>query len=112
MMAKRINTDTFTNTTLAPGGAEQIKDITIPKRKHTTDMMAEDTVTALKLLNIRIDERAGNIIRADMSRVPISLIPKTTVTAVRRAMSILYIPVLTPVAAAKDSSKVTENIKL
>ena len=79
-------------------------------QKHTTDSIADEITVALKLLNIRIDDKAGNIINADISKDPINLIPNTIVSAVSTAVNILYRPVLIPVAFEKFSSKVTANI--
>ena len=57
--------------------------------KHTTDIAAEHSTTARKLLHTRIADRAGKIIRLEMSSAPIIRIPSTTVTAVSTAMSVL-----------------------
>ena len=45
------NTRIFTQTMLAPPGVPNSYEITMPAMKVTTEMTAEHTVTALKLLN-------------------------------------------------------------
>ncbi len=82
----------------------------MPIKKAKIDTTTEDTTTDLKVLNTLIEVRAGKIIKLDINIAPIILIPKTIVMAVKKAIRILYIDTLTPVALAKLSSKVTENI--
>ena len=60
-----------------------------PNIKQNTDITAEKITTLLKLPQIRIAERVGKIISPDMRIAPIKLIPKTIVTAVSTAISIL-----------------------
>lgn len=79
-------------------------------KKHITEIMAEDMTTFLKPLNMPMDERVGNIMRLDISMVPIIRIPTTIVRAVRTAMRVLYMSALIPVALAKSVSKVIANI--
>ena len=69
-------------------------------------------ITDLNFLHTRIEESAGNIISADMSKVPIILIPTTIVSAVSIATTVLYTHVFRPVAFEKLSSKVTAKILL
>lgn len=107
-----INIITLMTTTLAPTGVAYKNDITIPHIKHETDKTAEQITTEWKFLNKRIEVSGGKIIRLDISSAPIKRIPKTIVTAVNSAISILYNPALIPVARAKLSSKVTTNILL
>ena len=59
-----------------------------------------------------IADSAGKITSAEISREPTKFIASTIITAVITAISRLYVPVLTPVARAKPSSKVTANILL
>lgn len=66
--------------------------------------------TILNLLNNLIAVIAGNIIKLDISKVPIILIPITMVSAVSIASKVLYTSIFIPVAFAKLSSKVIENI--
>ena len=83
-----------------------------PKTKQKTESIAELIVTDLKVLNSRIDVRAGKIISEEISIEPISLMPSTIVIAVKTAVNILYTLVLIPVAFEKFSSKVIEKILL
>ena len=89
MAEKSMNTNRFTATMPAPVGSEYTQDSSIPTAKHTTDTTAEQTVTALKWENSRIDESAGKMIRLEISSVPIMRMPTTTVRAVSNAISML-----------------------
>ena len=84
----------------------------MPNITLATDSTAENKTTLLKRLQIRIELKAGKIMKLDMSIAPMSRIPMTTVTAVSSAISILYKEVRTPVAFEKLSSKVMANILL
>ena len=53
-------------TTVAPTGVEAETDIRIPVSEHITENTAEAITTDLKLLNIRIADSAGKIIRAEI----------------------------------------------
>jgi IS5 family transposase len=88
-MEKRPKNTALTATTLAPAGTDSRKDAVMPVKKHTTETAAEQRTTALKLLHIRMDVRAGKIMRDEMSSVPIMRMPTTIVTAVRSAISVL-----------------------
>ena len=74
-----------------------------------TDNIAEQIVTDLNDLKMRIALNAGKIIKAEIRSEPTRFIAKTMMTAVTTAINKLYRFVLTPVALAKDSSKVTAN---
>jgi len=52
---------------------------------------------------------AGKMTSEEISIAPIIRMPRTTVTAVSTAIKVLYSQVQSPVALAKDSSKVTVN---
>ena len=104
------NTRIFTQTMLAPPGVPNSYEITMPAMNVTTEMTAEHTVTALKLLNPLMLHSAGNIIRLEISIEPIMRIPTTIVIAVSSAISMLYRPAFVPVARAKLSSKVIAKI--
>ena len=80
--------------------------ITIPMSEHTTEMTAEATVTAKKLLNTRIAESDGNTTKADTRSAPTRFMASTMMTATMTAINKLNRVVLTPVACAKFSSKV------
>ena len=75
---------------LAPAGAEKANETPIPITKHTTERMAAQMVTFLKLLKIRIAEREGNTTKLEIIIAPISRIPTTIVSAVKMAMRALY----------------------
>ena len=64
----------------APVGNEYIYEIITPTTKQITDIIPALIITALKFLNILIEVSAGNIIRLEISIVPIILIPTTIVT--------------------------------
>ena len=97
------------STTLAPVGVAYIYEMTIPVKKQSIEITAEQTVTLLNFLNRRIELKAGKIIRLEINTAPMIRIPSTMVRAVKKAMSILYSPVFIPLAFAKVSSKVTAN---
>lgn len=84
----------------------------MPRLAHTTDIMLEQIVTALKLLNTRIADNAGKITSAATSSEPTRFIATTITTAIIVAINTLYTPVFMPDAFAKFSSNVTENILL
>ena len=52
-------------------------------------MTAEHTATALKLRQRRIELSAGKMMRLEIKSAPIMRIPRTTVTAVSTAMTVL-----------------------
>ena len=107
-----MKTVKLVTTILAPVGIANIHDNSNPMIKHNTDMMLDDMTTCLNFLNILIEDRLGNMIREDINRVPIILIPITIVILVSNAISELNNFVLVPVAFANDSSNVTANILL
>ena len=91
-----------------PNKIERIK----PKNAHAIEITAEDIVTPLKLLNILIDESAGNIISAETRREPTKFIATTITIAIIVARNILNNSIFVPLAFAKFSSKVTAKILL
>jgi len=60
----------LTITMLAPAGVSKAYDATIPQKKQTMDRNAENMMTPRKLLNMRIDDNAGKMIRLEMSSAP------------------------------------------
>ena len=74
---------------VAPVGRESSKDMRRPERKEIREMIAEQMVTPRKVLQSRIAVSAGKIIKLEMSIDPIIRIPRTMVTAVSRAISIV-----------------------
>ena len=95
-----------------PTGVPANMDTNMPKVEQIMENITEQIITDLKLLNIRIADRAGNIIRAEVRSEPTKFIARTITSAVTMAIIILYCPALIPVAVAKLSSKVTANILL
>ena len=104
------NTIISTATIVGPIGVPATMEISNPLAAHTTEIIAELTVTDLKLLNTRIALNAGKIIKADINNEPTKFIAKTIMTAVTTAINKLYKLALTPVARAKFSSNVTAKI--
>ena len=96
----------------APVGISYIYDINMPTKKHIIEIIKEFITTALKLLKTLIDVSVGKIIRLDINKEPIVLIPKTMISEVKNAIIILYKFTLIPVALEKFSSKVIANILL
>ena len=56
-------------------------------KKLHTDKIPEHIITDLNRLQTRIEDNAGKIIRAEISKVPIILIPITIVRAVKSAIT-------------------------
>lgn len=106
------NTPASVATIVAPTGVPARIEIIIPLKAHTTEMIAEQIVTVLKLLNSLMDESAGKIISADISREPTRFIASTMITAITDAIIRLYVFTFVPVALAKVSSKVIAKILL
>ena len=78
-------------TIVLPTGVPATIEIRSPITEHKTDTTAEQIVTDLKLLNILIAERAGNITKADINREPTRFIARTIIIAITIAMARLYI---------------------
>ena len=78
--------------------------------RHTTEITAELMMTLLNVLHTLMDVRAGKMIRLDIKRAPIILIPSTMVTAVSTAISVFYRSAFTLVAWANVSSNVMAKI--
>ena len=109
---KQRNAKTSVATIVGPTGVPITIAVNKPRVAQTTEIMTEDIVTLLKLLKTRIALNAGKSIKADISKEPTRFIASTIMTAVIIAIMILNNVVLTPVALAKLSSKVTANILL
>ena len=107
-----INITKFTITIVAPVGVAFKYDIVIPKINEIKETITLEITTLLNFLNICIDESVGKIIKLDIKRDPISLIPRTTTTEHKLAKIILYKFVLIPIDLANFSSKVKANILL
>ncbi len=74
-------------TTLAPVGRFTEKDKIIPTKKQNTEIIEDIIIRPLKLFVIFLAVMAGKIIKLEIKRVPIILMPKTTVKAVKRAIT-------------------------
>ena len=74
-------------TMVDPTGVDARMEIIIPTAAQITDITAEQRITARKLLNSRIAERAGKIISAEINSEPTRFIANTMTTAVITAMS-------------------------
>lgn len=98
-------------TTVAPTGVDETIETVIPTSEQTTERHAAKTVTEKNVLNIRIAESAGKTMSAEMRSEPTRFIAITITTATTTAISRLYKSEEIPVAEAKFSSKVTENIR-
>ena len=96
-------------TIVGPTGVPAIMEAKIPTAVQETDKIAEQIVTDLNDLKMRIALKAGKIINAEISNEPTKFIARTIMTAVTTAINKLYKFVFTPVALANDSSKVTAN---
>ena len=68
-------TAALTITTLAPVGVSHEYDTHIPTKKQQSESTPEQRITDLNFLQTLMEESAGKIISAEMSRVPIILIP-------------------------------------
>ena len=96
-------------TIVGPTGVPAIIEANIPVAVQLTDKIAEQIVTDLNDLKIRIALKAGKIINAEIRSEPTRFIAKTMIIAVTTAINKLYKLVFTPVALANDSSNVTAN---
>ena len=77
---------TFTMTMLAPVGMLNMNETSIPTTRQKTEIRPAVITNPLKLLTSLLAITAGKIIRPDINKVPIILIPTTTVNAVRKDM--------------------------
>lgn len=77
-----------------------------------TEITAEAMTVDLKLFDALIAISDGKIIKLDIKSAPIICIPTTTVTAVKTAISVVYISVFCPIAFEKLSSNVMAKMRL
>ena len=73
-----IKTIKSTKTIVAPVGVADKYDIVIPRTNAIKEIIMLDIKTVLNFLNICIDDKVGNMIKLDINKDPISLIPITT----------------------------------
>ena len=102
----------FTITIPAPVGRLKRIVSTMPMTKHITEHIPDVITRDLKLLAKFLAVTAGKIIRLEISRLPIILIPITIVRAVRNDIRKRYIETLIPDAFANDSSQVMIKMRL
>ena len=76
-----------TATIVDPTGVPATMEVRIPIKAQQTDRIAEQIVTDLKLLNRRIADIAGEMIRAEISRDPTRFMARTMMTAVMTAIT-------------------------
>lgn len=81
-----INNTKYTKTIPAPVGIFKKKEINIPIIKQIIEIITEQITNPLKLFVNFLDITAGNIIKLEISNVPIILIPTTTTNAVISAI--------------------------
>ena len=93
----------------AEENSEKKKNAVVNASAATT---TDEITTLLKFVNNLFELRAGKIIKLEINKVPITLIPITTTIAVPSANIILYSLGFIPVALANDSSNVTAKILL
>ena len=84
-----MNITKLTITIVAPVGVAFKYEIVIPIINEMIDITTLDKTTLLNFLNNCIDESVGNIIKLDINKEPISLIPSTTTTEHNDAKIIL-----------------------
>ena len=109
---KIINIKRFIITIVDPVGVPLLYEINNPNANVTKDKIELDIITFLKLLNICIEQILGKIIKLDINKAPISLMPSTIIIEQRLANIILYKSVLIPIDLANVSSNVKANILL
>lgn len=74
-------------TIVEPTGVPARIEIKIPNAEQNIEIIAEQTVTERKLLNICIDDKAGNIINAEINKEPTRFIANTITTAITTAIN-------------------------
>ena len=74
---------------VGPTGVEASMQMIVPTRAQEQEMEAEQIITLLKLLNIRIAERAGKVIKAEMRSAPTIFMAITIITPVTEASMVL-----------------------
>lgn len=66
---------------MLPTGVPAKTAIKSPSAEQTTEITADEIVTALKLLKSRIDDRAGKITRAEIKSEPTRFMARTIIIA-------------------------------
>ena len=70
-----------------PTGVPARMDTRIPSAAQHTEKHAEEMVTERKLLKSRMDDSAGKITSAEISREPTRFMERTMITAIMTAMA-------------------------
>ena len=99
-------------TIVEPTGVPARIEIRIPAIAQKTEKPHAKIVTRLKLLKSCIEETAGKIISAEISRVPTRFIARTIIVAITAAIIMFISFVFVPPAKEKSSPKVTAKIRL
>ena len=86
-------------------------EMRMPRKAQVTLMTAEKTVTDRKERKIRMADRAGKIISAEISSEPTRFMASTIIIAVITAIRRLAASTFVPAALAKFSSKVTSKMR-
>ena len=73
-------------TIVGPTGDSTIIEINMPNVVLITEITAEQIVTDLNVLNMRIALSAGKMIKAEINKEPTKVIARTIVTAVTTAI--------------------------
>ena len=95
-----------------PAGVSNTMEINKPTAEQHIEIIADQTVTDLKLLKIRIADKAGKIISAEINREPTRFMASTIIIAIIVAIIVLYNSVFIPVDFENSSSNVTQKILL
>ena len=77
-----MNTIISINTIVLPTGVPATTAMVSPINEHTTEYIAELIVTDLNVLNTRMLDKAGNMIKADISSEPTKFIDNTIIMAI------------------------------
>ena len=77
-------------TIVDPTGVPKIIEINIPIIAQVIETIDEQITTDLKFLNMRIADKAGKIISADISNEPTRFIARTMIIAIMIAIIKLY----------------------
>lgn len=76
-------------TIVEPVGVSKNADAKIPNSEQTTETIAEQTTTLLKLLKTRIAQSAGKMTKAEIKSEPTRLMASTMITAITTAIATL-----------------------
>ena len=74
-------------TIVEPTGVSVRIDMIMPNTAQKTDSIAEQIVTLKNVLKIRIADKAGKIINAEINKEPTKFIARTMITAMMTAIT-------------------------